>query len=128
MQDSGINNLSVNPDFLKKSLLWPFPSYNKLVVVYLFQLNKEEALTALPHKAKEVTLEDAYQVLTELFTNATCLLIFPTFQTSPTGAATNKMLFQKKKKNRKCLSGIYRSRLRAVSLHISSNPPCDQKS
>lgn len=30
-----------------------------------FMLNKEEALKALPHKAKEVSLEEAYEDLTK---------------------------------------------------------------
>jgi len=40
---------------------------NCVVVHHFLQLNKEEALKALPHKAKEVSLEEAYEVVIQPF-------------------------------------------------------------
>lgn len=40
---------------------------NYVVVHHFLQLNKEEALKALPHKAKEVSLEEAYEVVIQPF-------------------------------------------------------------
>ena len=37
------------------------------MVHHFFQLNREEALEALPHKAKQITLEEAYEVVIQLF-------------------------------------------------------------
>lgn len=80
-------------------------------MVHFFQLNKEEALKALPHKAKEVSLEEAYEVLFRIHAKSFLIFFAPCNCTAPARADNPK-----KTANPRCV-GACTGKLRIKNIH-----------